>query len=226
MSVFRNPRFAKELAYRTKHNYYSLFSLTPEKCTEKRLLLNENKRKMKAAGFVTEDYFEVSQLINSLVGLLILPQQEYFNEIKQDSHFYDLLVLSKCMDYGEAFYRNTYVFYDNNKNNFIPEFKNPSNILRHMRNAIAHNRIMIEPESTDGLNITHLRYRDACYFQGNPPRKHEFSEQVTRRRLDNEIVQMKKRPDVTVCEFDLRIGTYDLEAVLMEIADYLIAHET
>lgn len=74
--------------------------------------------------------YEVTQLINSMVGLLIIPQQRQFKKIT------DTLIDSNLLNKMEnCIKQNTY--------------KKPINlqeICRHLRNAVAHSRIEFEAE--------------------------------------------------------------------------------
>lgn len=207
MSCFKNPRFAKELAYRTMVNYYLLRDYAPR---EEALLSPELQRvrhKMHAEGFEITMRYEVTLALNSMIGLLILPQQEYYFESLSSCDFWKLPTLEKCMN--DPSYQNTY-----------DEEDKPAHVLRHMRNAVAHDRIVTIPESADNEDITHIRFRDAAYLCNRFSRA--FSNGSS---LDHQISE-KKSNGRTVYEFDLRISVDKLEAVLMEIAEYLIDFAT
>ena len=72
------------------------------------------------------EVYEFTQLVNSLLGLLVIPQQREFNRI--DDSFIDEQILEKLQG---AIVRNDYARESNSHNNF-------KIILKHMRNAIAH----------------------------------------------------------------------------------------
>ena len=204
MSCFKNPRFAKELAYRTMVNYYLLRGQVPESDKPLSPEIQRVLRKMKADGFDISMKYEVTLALNSMLGLLIFPQQEYYSESLSSCSFRQLPTLEKCVN--DRSYKNTY-----------GDAKDkPAPVIKHMRNAVAHDRIMIIPESADNKDITHIRFRDAAYLCNGFTRV--FS---NGRSLDQQIVQ-KKRNGGTVYEFDLRISVDRLEATLMEIAEYLI----
>lgn len=204
MSCFKNPRFAKELAYRTMINYYLLRGQVPESDKPLSPEIQRVLHKMQAEGFDVSMKYEVTLTLNSMIGLLILPQQEYYSESLSSCGFWKLPTLEMCIN--DRSYKNTY-----------GDAKDkPALVIKHMRNAVAHDRIMIIPESADNKDITHIRFRDAAYLCNGSPRA--FS---NGRNLDQQIVQ-KKRNGATVYEFDLRISVDRLEAVLMEIAEYLI----
>lgn len=204
MSCFKNSRFAKELAYRTMVNYYLLRGQVPESDKPLSPEIQRVLHKMQAEGFDVSMKYEVTLALNSMLGLLILPQQEYYSESLSSCSFRKLPTLEMCMN--DRSYKNTY-----------GDAKDkPAPVIKHMRNAVAHDRIMIIPESADNKDITHIRFRDAAYLCNGSTRA--FS---NGRSLDQQITQ-KKRNDGTVYEFDLRISVERLEAVLMEIAEYLI----
>lgn len=204
MSCFKNPRFAKELAYRTMVNYYLLRDHTPRNDAVLSPELQRVWGKMQAEGFEVTMKYEVTLALNSMLGLLILPQQEYYSETLSGCGFWKLPMHEMCM--SERSYKNTY----------SEARDKPALVIKHMRNAVAHDRIMIIPESADNKDITHIRFRDAAYLCNGSTRA--FS---NGRNLDQQIAQ-KKRRGGAVYEFDLRIGVDRLEAVLMEIAEYLI----
>ena len=112
--------FVKDFALRTKQNYYALKG-SP---------------------------YEVTQLINAMVGLLIIPEQILFDHIS-DSLLSDELFqkMSSCVAF------NTY--------------KKPINlreICRHLRNAVAHSHIEFQAEkpniSTNQLIIHSVTFTD------------------------------------------------------------------
>lgn len=204
MSCFKNPRFAKELAYRTMVNYYLLRDYLQAGDVPLSLELERVLQKMQAEGFEITMKYEITLALNSMLGLMILPQQEYFSESIFSCDFRKLPTLGKCVK--DPTYLNTY---DEAANN-------PALVIKHMRNAVAHDRIMIIPESVDNKDITHIRFRDAAYLHNGSIRAFSNS-----RSLDRQIAQ-KKQDSGIVYEFDLRIGVDMLEGVLMEIAEYLI----
>lgn len=70
--------------------------------------------------------YEVTQLVNSLVGLLILPKEKVFSDVCDESVSKEILTqisdkVSICKDRNEK-----------------DEEKNLKNIIRHMRNGVCH----------------------------------------------------------------------------------------
>lgn len=120
--------------------------------------LKKIKKEMKMKGYAVDDFFEVTQLINSMIGLLIFPQQAYYNNLSEKTEDmkreYPLLYSYVIGQRGE--YQNTY--YENTRNQRIrtPEKNNIKNVLRHLRNSASHRRLSIHPENgrlCDGANI-------------------------------------------------------------------------
>jgi hypothetical protein len=157
MSCFKNPRFAKELAYRTMVNYYLLRDYPFKNNTEFSPELQRLIGKMKEENFDITMKYEVTLLLNSLVGLLIIPQQEYYKESENSTDFWKLPTLKKCTE--DKSYINTY---EENKDS-------PANVIRHMKNAVSHKRLMIIPETANNKDITHIRFSDrapgGCRFE-------------------------------------------------------------
>lgn len=74
---------------------------------------------------ISDGPYEVTQLINSAVGLLIIPQQKHYNLIA------DKLVSEELLDKMKQCVEN---------NSYIKEL-NLQQIARHLRNSIAHARM-------------------------------------------------------------------------------------
>lgn len=80
--------------------------------------------------------FEVTQLINSCVGLLIIPQQEYWNRIPQKP-IAELINEGWCVPE---------VYED------FPQVNDLRKLMRYLRNAIAHFNIRFESDNKDQLS--------------------------------------------------------------------------
>lgn len=192
MSAFQNVYFVNEFAYRTKLNYYyqkKRFAKSEEERIDAEAEIENVLREMNRKGFAVEEYYEVTDLINSLVGLLVFPEQATYRYISSRENDMRQLFphLWKCMQ--SADYRNTYEDEDGDKNS-------PQNIIRHLRNSLSHNKVMIVPKSATIGNkqqITAITFKDE-----------------------------KRKPNGQRQEFALTISVKDLEKVVMEICDYLI----
>ena len=82
--------------------------------------------------FLKPPQYEVTQLINSAIGLLIIPKETYYKEIQDDMIPSEILYeVKQCIfpyTYGEP--------------------QNLQNIVKHMRNGIAHGKISFEAEKS------------------------------------------------------------------------------
>lgn len=96
--------------------------------------------------------YEVTQLINSMLGLLVIPKETHFRNL-QDS-FVSSSLLSTIINSVESNYRT---------NNDILEKVNLRTIVRHLRNALSHGRIEIlanrdtsisEPRMIENITFT------------------------------------------------------------------------
>ena len=76
------------------------------------------------------DGYEVTQLINSMIGLLIFPQQKYYEEFPEKYPNDDI----KKMFAKSSEYKN--------------EQENFKTMVRHLRNAVSHNNIEVIPYGT------------------------------------------------------------------------------
>jgi len=86
--------------------------------------------------FEGEEKFEVTLLLNCLVGLLILPQQHWFDSLPME-------IVSK-KDWG---IREDYILSIKES-----ETKNVKDIARHLRNSISHYNFKVFDDSTNKIN--------------------------------------------------------------------------
>lgn len=108
------------------------------------------------------DVFEVTQLINSFVGMLILPKEAFYRKMSNNMPFNsneanDIL---RQLSRNPAKYYSTYTFRNYN-GDVVPERLTPKNLARHFRNAVAHNHLTILPKdyTGDGI-ITGVEFSD------------------------------------------------------------------
>ena len=207
MGVFRNPNFIAEFTYRTKWNYYQLRMLQETDKVELDRIqneLDELKTEMKSRNYVLDDFYEITQLINSLVGLLVFPEQVGYDYISNNPEELDELfpTLAKCVNDSESFYCN-YVYKDR-KNYGKPEELSPKNVIRHMRNAVSHNRLGIYP--VNGRLETGERIIKGITFKDYDELK------------EGKIVKKQMH-------FKLYVSVDDLEKLIMEICNQLL-HES
>lgn len=89
--------------------------------------------------------YEVTQLINSFIGLLIFPQQKYYKELKCQP-FPNEIIQQKFEDaIKESQYTDEISFH---------------NLIRHLRNSIAHNRLSVHPQISPVQNISGFKFED------------------------------------------------------------------
>ncbi len=198
MGAFTNPLFMNEFAMRTKMNYYQL-RLRQELSYDEREHVEQEieslVRQMERRKYTVDDFYEVTQLVNSMIGLLVFPEQSayyFLPEEEEEIHRY-FPILSKYINGKKGYYSNTY--YEGKKTDLHLERNGPKNIIRHLRNAAAHKEIGIFPENgtlTSGETIIQsITFKD----------------------------RKKSNPEYL---FELRIDVTDLEELLMEICNYII----
>lgn len=94
--------------------------------------------------------YEITQLINSMIGLLIIPEQRVYDKISDS--LLDKQLLNKLKD-SSCLKRYTY-----------PKQLNLQQICRHLRNAIAHSHIDFKaiqpPILTDPITIESILFSD------------------------------------------------------------------
>lgn len=208
MSAFKNPNFVTEFAYRTKINYFNLRLLQkngPEETERIKNVLKEIKSEMSSRGFVIDDFYEVTQLINSLIGLLVFPEQAYYDFLsdREEDLETQYPVLYRCVISKEGHFLNTYCEDFRKHTYLIPEKCHPRNIIRHLRNAASHEQIGIFPESgrlLDGTNVI-----KAITFHDSRDKKSKNGKTV----IGKEI-------------FKLTVDIEKLEPLLLEISDRII----
>ncbi len=185
-------------------NYFNLRDFKPDLSKPQSYELQHILRKMGDCGYETTQHYEVTLALNSIIGLLILPQQEYYSESQSSDNFFDLPGLKHCI--CDKSYKNTYK----------ESRRKPANVLKHMRNSVAHDKIMIIPETADNKDITHIRFRDASYVEDKALKTFQNKSDLTIQ------IDSKNQAGFTVYEFDLTIPVEKLEAILMEIAEFLV----
>ena len=200
MGAFSNPNFIAEFAYRTKWNYYTMRSLQetdPEQLCEYERKLKNLKSEMIKEGFYIDDFYEVTQLINSMVGLLIFPEQAGYDSLSDVASDLEkqFPLLYECISDTSSFNSNYRYTSGDNDGDF--ENKSPRMILKHLRNAASHQRIGILP--VNGRLQNGERKIFAVIFR-------DF-------RYDKNYGKM---------QFQLRVSVEKLEDLLVEISDCII----
>ena len=218
MSGFKDAKFVKEFAFRTMWNYYGQKERFAETDEEKMKIHGQRIKllsQISASGYeVDTEYFEVTDLLNSLIGLLIFPEQAAFKEMNDPNKLLkeELSTLYKCTC------RNDFI-------NTYHEKPNQSEIgivIRHIKNSLSHDRIMIEPNSSDEGKIESITFQDAKIIS-----KAHSSHPTDINRLDRDVRKecnkFKIRKDEELFIFSITIPVEDLETVIFEIAKFLIS---
>lgn len=237
MSEFKDEEFVPEFVYRTQINYYQglLLELNSKKAKgkndEEKIFkatkrLNHLKLFSKIKQYDSEsNFFEITQLINSLMGLLVFPEQAYFKYIND-----------RCKDFKKIMPTLAKYIYSENKENFFNTYRytkekenwednpkekiNAKNILRHLRNAVAHEKISIYPVNNGGI-ITHIKFKDERYSELIYFKDKKYKWQ----NVDDKKKNKSKNNKIEKEEFFLRISVDDLEEILLEISDALLRDE-
>ncbi len=202
MSAFKNPNFTIEFSLRTQLNYCQMLLMeykatgNKEKIIETNNRINKIKNEMEKRNFTKLDFCCGTQLMNSVLGLLVIPQQALFANMDDYTNpsewSKDFPTLTKYVfSNNREVYNNTY-FHRRDRNFYPYECDSPRNVLTHMRNAVSHKKIMFYPESSENQEqVTSIVFKD------------EYKEQY----------------------FSLKIDKEDLENVLFEISNYFIKLE-
>ena len=194
--------FASEFALRTLLNCYQIYT-----CDRSVLTELEGRKLTDAYNKVIEkiqynDYANLTscfgtQLMNSLLGLLVFPQQQFWNEItKSKSEYVWQRILPTLAKYvfsniEEVFCFNCF-YWSKKEGRFIKEDPSVNNILRHMRNSVSHKRLSIYPQGISQTNeVKHIVFED------------------------NNIID-----DKINSVFKLKIDKNDLLPMLLEISEY------
>ena len=130
----KGDEFIKDFALRTKENYR----------------------------LVQRGPYEVTQLINSAVGLLIIPQQKQYDKIVDGIVSEELL-----QDLQNCVVKNTY-----------PQNLNLGQIARHIRNSIAHARFEFIAEKLPQKSKP-IQIRKVVFKDEDERRKYEFEISLT-----------------------------------------------
>lgn len=101
-----------------------------------------------------QDAFEVTQLINSFIGLLIIPRQKCYNHLIDDARFprgSDAEKLLERISTDRNKCKDTYreTKYDSTIGDYVPtdeyEKITPKKLALRLRNAVSHDRLIIQP---------------------------------------------------------------------------------
>lgn len=203
MAAFREANnFASEFALRTLLNCYQIYNCDKNVLTEcegQKLtdIYNKVAEKLQQNNYANLTSCFGTQLMNSLLGLLVFPQQQFWDEItKSKSENVWRRILPTLANYvfsdiQDVFYFN-YFYRSKKDGTLIKEVPSIHNILRHMRNSVSHKRLSIYPQGISKTNeVEYIVFED-----------------------DNII------DDKTKSVFKLKINKNDLFPILLEISEY------
>ena len=174
MSAYDTSEYEFSFAQRTLKNYEFIKNRVEE---ERKQGINDND---------ISDAFEVTQLINSFVGLLVIPRQKCFKYMPDDIEFQkgseaDILLKklrndkSKCED---CYFKSIRKF-DKGKNKYVFEKTDeyeeltPKVLALRLRNAVSHDHLKIQPLSPGPKGIiTGIEFSDMP--TGNQNGKREY----------------------------------------------------
>lgn len=241
MSEMRDRNFVPELVYRTKVNYYTMRLKATKKeeeilcgpdCVEKEELLQQKewyrkeidklKGEMNKHGFDVDNYYEVTLLLNSLIGLLVFPQQKFRKKIEERLNAVeDLPLLMKLVSRKGLFYSS-----------YNEEKKVACNMLRHIKNSLSHERVMIIPQSfemheTEIKNpITHIVFQDVDRkHQGTQDKQKKLSGYIFVEGVKLELEGLPREYKNGHSVFCLVVPVEELEDIIMEICDAILSKE-
>lgn len=111
--------------------------------------------KMMKKGYKISNYYEVTLLINSLIGLLVFPEQKYEYQIRDRiTNYGEMKILSKIMN-REGSYASSYTELDKGT---------PYSMIRHIKNSLSHQNVMVFPISisnkSEEHDVTHVIFSD------------------------------------------------------------------
>ncbi len=109
-----------------------------------------------------DDVFEITQLVNSFVGMLILPKEAYYKAVRNEAPFRseEANIIIHRLSRDSSRYSCTYTYKTRNGNQ-KKEYLTPKNLARHFRNAVAHDNLTIIPQDLgQGGSITGIVFKD------------------------------------------------------------------
>ena len=155
MSNFKDDDYVKEFICRTQMNYFRIQNLVGQ---NKEIEISYLKEIMSANEFEYQNYYEVTQLINSFLGLLVFPKEKYFNFLSnRKNNFSNVPTLKRLTDKTHnKDYISTY-----------REIRCERNVIKHLRNAVCHDHLMIHPLThSTSTEITAIQFEDENIKEG------------------------------------------------------------
>ena len=181
MSFYNTKDYEFSFAERTVKNLDFI-----QKQVEKERCLGKNDKEI-------EDVFEVTQLINSFVGLLIIPRQKCFEYMPDDIAFpkgskAEILlerIISDPMKCEDTYFKKE----KNNEGKLqktdIKEVVTPKVLALRLRNAVSHDHLIIQPLSPGNSGVI-----TGIEFSDKPVRKKESKKEHFRLLLTIEETEI------------------------------------
>lgn len=216
MSEFRDVKFVKEFTYRTLLNHYRRkLNYTNSEDEKKNIIkiIEHYEKEMIKNNYVIQEYYEVTDILNSLIGLLILPEQNVFEKISKKEKdterlFSDLYSCTKD---------NTYInSYDGKKGK-----DSPFAIFLHIKNSLSHNRIMMHPVNSNSDQKSEIK---AIIFQDALLKECGEDSKWKTKSIDRYQGDIKDYPigiNQRLQLFSITIPIDKLEKIIIQIAEYL-----
>lgn len=180
MAGFSYTKLASDFAKRTMCNLEAIDRLHSINNSRKNAFLLESMLSIEGKCLLTsKDVYEVTQLINSLFGLVILPNEKFRFKNKTNGVTEKELEIAAPNEYKELLSRiNDYYKSKKCYTNYLKDKSFPvSQFINHMRCALAHsgeNGLHFFPFDNN-IEITHIYFYDCNYYNKedrynkNPP---------------------------------------------------------
>lgn len=205
MSYYNKDNFEYHFAIRTLYNLKHI---------------DDEVKKMKEQGKKEVNYklYEVTQLINSFVGLLIIPKENAFDYLNPNTHFpwgSKAEGILRDINRKQEINKNTYLVKigkdEYRKKSSSEEMFNEAELIRHLRNAVAHTNFSVYPEKCkNGKEIQSLRFSDSYDIVGKYDNNGVFHTNVK----ENTITISQK--------FSLVLSIEDVKVLLLSMCKILL----
>lgn len=155
MSIFTEADLEYDFIYKTKKN----LEFIENQCNQD----FENDDDSEPA-----EVYEVTQLMNSFFGLLMIPGDKYFDRLQKDfKSDAKSREIYEELKYDHSKYYNTFLQRKNNKVLYTSEEMTAKTLLRRLRSAVAHASFRPYPEyATETTLIEGYEFTDHCTIYG------------------------------------------------------------
>lgn len=169
---------------------------------------------MRSQGYIIEEYYEVTDILNSLIGLLVLPEQNVFENISKNEN----VTKTKFFELYQCTLDNSYInTYHGQKGK-----RSPFALFLHMKNALSHNRVMIYPPNSASNNtktIKEIVFQDALLRMKAKNNGKWKPEPID--KFQGDLTKYKLNDDEEIQVFSITIPVNKLEDIIVRIAEYL-----